>query len=515
MDRKLLELVKIFNHAFMSYVLNIDMDGSIRQVKLNHNQQCVIDILFDIAKQEKLQAIQRYDNFDELKDYDCLKNYLFSNSNQNLKKILMYTYSGYPQHNPVQCANSYHYNLLNLAISTYPYFLATINERPRVNFKSHDINDFFDVDELKKITVGEKIISIKSVIDGFKENILTSMPISDLLGNVLLNAFENCCYRMDVTLDAYLNEVTYFYESMFLYKNKRRHKIPFFIGIYGFVFRDFEVLELEDLVVRKIDIYKDPLSSVIKYVADIDGEHFNTMGVVAEITYDVTLEKNRNISKTVSIYNEKTIGLTNDIKLRIDNFAFSVLLSKGMLKNIELYFTNSGFLLKSRSIFEASNDCHNGKKIIITTDDLADIKFWYGKLSKCQSKNILKPLRDIQSAILRDIDDKYSIIDALISWESMFTTKEVGKVSSSVIDSISSYIKKGDSNFEVRVKKLYDLRSDIVHGREPKLFKQESIYELKIEVINIALNCLKKLLCDDELRDKKPSQRVSLVLREL
>ncbi|MGF1716700.1 hypothetical protein L4D08_17685 [Photobacterium chitinilyticum] len=512
MDRKLLELVKIFNHAFMSYVLNIDMDGSIRRINLSRNQQCVVDILFDIAKQEKLHAIQKNDNFDELDIYYDLERYLFSNDNHNLITLLAYTYEQQKKCSQVQCIDSYHYNLLKFATSTYPYLLASINKRTGINLNSCDIERFFNAEELNKITVSDGLISIRSMIGGFKESIITSMPANDLLGNALLSAFENCCYRMDITLSAYLSEVTYFYKSLFLYKDKRRNRIPFFIGIYGFVFRNFEVLDLEDLVVRKIDLYKDPLSSVIKYVADVDGGHFNTMGVVAEIGYNATMERNKNIQKTESIYNEKTVEVTSDIKSKIDNFSFAVLLSKGMLKNVELYFINSGFLLKNRSIFEMSNDCHNGKKIVIEKCDLTDIKFWYGKLNKCQSKNILKPLRDIQSAILRDIDDKYAIIDALISWEAMFTTKEVGKVSSSVIDSISNYLKKGDRNFNDRIKKLYDLRSDIVHGREPKLFKQESVYELKIEIVNIALNCLKKLLCDDELRDKKPSQRVRFVL---
>ncbi len=63
-----------------------------------------------------------------------------------------------------------------------------------------------------------------------------------------------------------------------------------------------------------------------------------------------------------------------------------------------------------------------------------------------------------------------------------------------------------------RLKKLYGLRSDIVHGKSSKLMEQEDIEDLRSEVIQIGLNCLKKILEDSDLLNMSPSDRVKKIM---
>ncbi|VVS90766.1 HEPN domain-containing protein [Desulfoluna spongiiphila] len=514
MNQKLLSLIRIFNHSFMSYILNFKMDESIRKAQLNERQVYVLDELFNVAKQERISEISEHGNLIGESSYDTLRTYLFAGGGRNFNKLKKYTGDGDKISGAFSIdTDGYWGEMFALVVEVYPLFLSSFENGFMNRMKFPHYEGFIKPGVIDKYVVkrGTKTyFSVRAEVHGFTESLFCSIPIDRFLHCFLATSFENCCYRMTVSRDDFVNEVKKNYDSMAIPSKD----LSVFVGIYGFVFRGFEAIEVDDLTVRGIDIYKDPMSSTIKYVADIDGINFNVMGVVAESKYKIEIVKNKKINTTVSLEKELSSELKNHTKNRIDNFGFSVLLAKGILKNIELYFINSGFIFKERMCFEPSINVRNGKKIVIESSDIESIKHWYGLLKQCKSKHIIKPLKDIQSAVLRDRDDKYAIIDALISWEAMFTTRTPGEVSSSVINSISTYLKKGDLEFKDRVKKLYDLRSDIVHGREPKLFKKESIYELKVEVVNIALGCIKKLLSDNDLRDMKPSRRVNYIEKQ-
>lgn len=87
-----------------------------------------------------------------------------------------------------------------------------------------------------------------------------------------------------------------------------------------------------------------------------------------------------------------------------------------------------------------------------------------------------------------------------------------------VTGSLAKYLSDSANRPEMlkRLKGLYDLRSNLVHGKASKDSSKEDIESIRSEVVRIGLNCLKKLLQDDRLLLMSPTERVNdlLVLTE-
>jgi hypothetical protein len=121
-------------------------------------------------------------------------------------------------------------------------------------------------------------------------------------------------------------------------------------------------------------------------------------------------------------------------------------------------------------------------------------------------------LKRLKYAIFERHQSEDSIVDAIIAWEGMFS--EAFETTFKVTGSISKYLidKDDREDFLSRLKKLYGLRSDLVHGKKSKLMENEDIEELRSEVIKIGLNCLKKLLKDEALLNMTPQARVKEIM---
>ncbi|MBJ6911797.1 hypothetical protein JG661_21260, partial [Vibrio cholerae] len=67
-------------------------------------------------------------------------------------------------------------------------------------------------------------------------------------------------------------------------------------------------------------------------------------------------------------------------------------------------------------------------------------------------------------------------------------------------------------SFLNRLKKLYGLRSDLVHGKRSKFMNNENMDELRSEVIAIGIDAITKLLADEKLLKLTPAERVKEIL---
>lgn len=109
-----------------------------------------------------------------------------------------------------------------------------------------------------------------------------------------------------------------------------------------------------------------------------------------------------------------------------------------------------------------------------------------------------------------------SIVDAIIAWEGMFS--EAFETTFKVTGSLSKFLNCSENpkEFHKKLKNLYNLRSVIVHGKDDKSAKkrleQSEIEKTRNEVIKIALDCLYKLLNDDNLIKMTASERVNHIL---
>ncbi|MBU2920199.1 hypothetical protein KO504_02515 [Winogradskyella psychrotolerans] len=155
---------------------------------------------------------------------------------------------------------------------------------------------------------------------------------------------------------------------------------------------------------------------------------------------------------------------------------------------------------------------------ILKRNELDKIKEWFELLNITNENYIKLTLSRIKIAIYgreRPID---SILDTFIAWETMFSSKT--STTNSVVKSIKSILDR--CNYDIsnsRLSKLYDLRSNIVHGnhKKHKLLNVDNpikeIENIKKEVIEIALIVLKELIRDKNLLNKTPPERVELLLQ--
>ncbi|EJR3609059.1 hypothetical protein JKP10_15280 [Vibrio vulnificus] len=393
-------------------------------------------------------------------------------------------------------------NFVALSQEAYPIYINSFERRQLKHVNFPKLDKYINQNCLSGLTLedkSEEYLSIEAKLDGINGSLFSRLPTKRLLECVLSTTFEKCCFRMSPSMEAYVNEAKHSYKVIHQLSKSGDLDVSIFSGLSGLVLREFDEIDLGDLVVRKVNIHQNHIDT-IKYTLEMDGVRTNIMGVVIESKYAAKVHRNPDIDKTVSFEKEFPEALRLDNQNRVNNFALALMITKNIQKPIEVYFSESTFLFKERCCFNIGNDGFNGPKIVLKQDEVEELKYWYNALSVSKSKHIVKPIQDLQSSILKRNDDKYALLDALISWESMFTTKDRG-IKETLKDSISKFLERDTPEFRERVERLYKLRSDIVHGREPRLGEGETLGGVRKEVTEIALSCLKRLVLDLELRD--------------
>lgn len=399
-------------------------------------------------------------------------------------------------------------NLIALSQEAYPLYLNSFEHRQLKHVTFPCLDRYIDRDCLSGLTLEDErgeYLSIEARLDGIHGSLFSRLSTKQLLECVLSTTFEKCCFRMSSSLDDYLDEIKRSYKAVNQLTKGGDLDISVFSGLSGLILREFDEIDLGDLVIRKVNIHQSHIDT-IKYTLEMDGVRANIMGVVIESKYSSKVHKGSEVSQIVSLEKEFPEQLKLNNQNRVNNFALALMITKNIQKPIEVYFSESTFLFKERCCFNIENDGLNGPKIVLEQGEVEELKHWYNALRDSKSKHIMKPIQDLQSSILNRSDDKYSLLDALISWESMFTTKDKG-IKETLKDSISKFLDRDTPEFRERIGRLYKLRSDIVHGRDPRLEVGETLVGLKVEVTEIALSCLKRLIFDLDLRDMSAVSR--------
>ncbi len=393
-------------------------------------------------------------------------------------------------------------NFVTLSQEAYPIYINSFERRQLKHVNFPKLDKYINQSCLSGLTLedeSEEYLSIEAKLDGINGSLFSRLPTKRLLECVLSTTFEKCCFKMSPSMEGYVNEAKNSYKVIHQLSKSGDLDVSIFSGLSGLVLREFDEIDLGDLVVRKVNIHQSHIDT-IKYTLEMDGVRTNIMGVVIESKYTAKVHRNPSIDKKVSFEKEFPEALRLDNQNRVNNFALALMITKNIQKSIEVYFSESTFLFKERCCFNFGNDGFNGPKIVLKQDEVEELKYWYNALSVSKSKHIVKPIQDLQSSILKRNDAKYALLDALISWESMFTTKDRG-IKETLKDSISKFLERDTPEFRERIGRLYKLRSDIVHGREPRLGEGETLGGVREEVTEIALSCLKRLVLDLELRD--------------
>jgi hypothetical protein len=404
--------------------------------------------------------------------------------------------------------------LSNICVREYPNLLIkSSTPSPHQNFNSNiGIGDY---EEFIKLVKADTLDSITNKQEGLEyaftftttDGLEFYTQVCTACGIIVSRAFQNACNKMSYDLDSLLNDLEQSLNSLRKLSEGEEIVYSTFVGIKGLNFDGFKCLELGAATLRQIDDISNPSphtnSIIVQHSGD--GEKYYS-GHVFEIRHKMAISEpaaTKSYTMNRAVYNEQD-RLLDSLKFAI---IFTLLEDRG----ISTGFSESGFpLIQPGNYSHGDRSPH--KHLTISDKDTEDITGWFTCLTESDLSHVQVPLKRLKYAIFERHQSEDSIVDAIIAWEGMFS--EAFETTFKVTGSISKYLidKDDREDFLSRLKKLYGLRSDLVHGKKSKLMENEDIEELRSEVIKIGLNCLKKLLKDEALLNMTPQARVKEIM---
>lgn len=366
----------------------------------------------------------------------------------------------------------------------------------------------------RNITLIEQEAAFSTISYQLSNNTVVHCFVINFIAHFVERCFLNCCYSTKYDLDSLLNEIELQYSNLEKIATGETLEVSFYCVIYGLRLDGIEEFNLtENIIVRNINETNNP---GIKHTISITTtevhsnlivgcvlEHktsLKSLGTVKVSEYPI-IENNQFIDKIFdSLINSCVIALNSIYPpISITFFDKNIPLSKQFPQIIE-----------NRAIAIS----------ILTNQELGKISEWFKLLNSVDLKYISLTLSRIKSAIYNRQYPIDSILDAFIAWESMFSSDI--STTNSVVKSICKMLERISYNISKKeLKELYSLRSSIVHGNpvEHKLLissnPQKPLLqheEIKKQTIDIAIKVLKELIIDKSIFDKKPRERVEILL---
>ena len=400
------------------------------------------------------------------------------------------------------CIREFPTLLLKLMGSTHPSGYG-------LHFGGDDYKKFSSLikkDELDALTNHETGLDYAFVFttqDGISVNIQVEMAC----GVIISRSFQNACNKMKYSLKDVLEEIKHNLYLLRALAKDQEIEYSSFVGIKGLALKGFDSIDFGKAYLRQINDILNPSyhTSKTAMIHSSEDEKYLS-GNVLEIKHSTKM------SLQTSCFNGVKNSIIFDQQNKIiDSLKFSVVFSLLEDKGISTSLFENGFPLIAAGNYSYS-ECQPQKYLTIQPDDLGDIQDWFRHLTKTDLTPINVPLTRLNYAIFERKNPEDAIVDAIIAWEGMFSG--ASETSFKVTGSIAKYLKNAEKReaFISRLKDIYSFRSNFVHGKKSKKLKKENIDDLRKEVIEIGLDCIKKLLKDDVLLKLDPSERVKQVM---
>lgn len=294
-----------------------------------------------------------------------------------------------------------------------------------------------------------------STTDGLEFN----SQVCTACSSIITRSFYDSCNRMDYSLSSVLKAIDENIDLMRSLANGRSVTYSSFIGIRGLQFRGFEVIEFPNGVLRQFHDNANPGIHTGRTVISHSGNELGEYsGHVFEVFHSTKISS---YTGTTNTSNSIETNRIQEIELQKLRFAvvFSSLANRGPVPT----FFEIGFPLINPGNYSQS-DGNPGNYISIDETTKAKLVEWYEVLNNKDLKRVQTPLKRLQYAIFERRNPEDAIIDAIIAWEGMFSEafETTFKVTGSMAKFLRSYSKRDE--FYRRLKKLYHLRSELVHG---------------------------------------------------
>ncbi|EOX3391848.1 hypothetical protein ACPFUO_003468 [Vibrio cholerae] len=511
-NKKIQLIEQYIGKRLLGYVLNLSDDylhvQSLNDVALSEQQTEVVDVLAKTIQECRIQHVVN-GGFGDCVDYylkslksgeESFYNQLRKHCNGKLPfyesndELLKFLYSicvrEYPNLLLKQSRNSFNVGLnINIGLSDYESFISLVKG-----------------DILNKITNekdGFEYAFTFKAIDGieFYTQVCTACSI------IVSRSFQNACNKMSYSLNDVIREVDLNISILRNLAEGNEVEYSSFIGVKGAKFDGFHEIELGSSCLRQIDHLSNPsphTNSIV--VQHTNAEERYISGHIFDVKHktklaEVDADKIYAVNKKVYDIQEKAL---DSLKLAL---VFALKEDRGIAAG----FSESGFPLNQPGNYSIG-DQRPGKYLTITLDQVGSIQEWFHRFYSTDLECINVPLKRLKYAIFERSHAEDAIVDAIISWEGMFS--EAFETSFKVTGSISKYLATTEEreSFLNRLKKLYGLRSDLVHGKRSKFMNNENMDELRSEVIAIGIDAITKLLADEKLLKLTPAERVKEIL---
>ena len=148
---------------------------------------------------------------------------------------------------------------------------------------------------------------------------------------------------------------------------------------------------------------------------------------------------------------------------------------------------------------------------ILNGKELNSLSLWIKKILGTEDSKIEIAKRRLHSALLEKSNPEDSFIDCIIGLENLFGQEK--RIASTLATCISEILYDDIKIREIKsdeVKKLYKMRSDILHGKE--IIEYEKMKKYRDQALELLTECLKKLYEDrGNLIKMKTSDRVKKI----
>jgi hypothetical protein len=377
-----------------------------------------------------------------------------------------------------------------------------------------------NIDEFIRLIKDDVLDQITNKKDGFDyafqfsttDGLQFNSQVATTCSSIITRSFYDSCNRMNYSLSSVLKAIDENIDSMRRLANSQQVTYSSFIGIRGLQFQGFDTIELQGGVLRQFRDNANPSMHTGRTVTSHSGnEAEEYSGHVFEVFHSTKIAS---LTGTVTTSDSIETQRFQEDELQKLRFAvvFSSLANRGPVPT----FFENGFPLIRPGNFSFNID-HPSEYILIEyilIDDATKAKLveWDEVLNNKDLKYVQTSLKRLQYAIFERKNPEDAIVDAIIAWEGMFS--EAFETIFKVTGSMAKFLRSGSERKEFyrRLKKLYDLRSKLVHGGTSDLLKKENIEDIRAEVINIGLECLMKIIHNDRLLAMSSADRMKAIL---
>ena len=341
-----------------------------------------------------------------------------------------------------------------------------------------------------------------------------NQQIVDLDSGIVNRAFQNCCNKLNFTLEALYEEIGCSLDSIRSLATGGRISWSTYVGISGLYLEDIEEIDLGSCVLRAVRSHSNPQlrSKRVTKEHHLSKNSVCLSGCILEIRHSAVRTEGAIADNWHGDFPaiEQGPDYVDENKL-IDALLLAIVFTVMATDGVAATFRQSGFpIANGRGI--SGSESVRSSLVRVCAAQKDEIDSWLNTLLSADVTPLRVAIDRIRSSIMHRSNSSDSVLDAFIALECIFSdsTETTFQVTAATTKYLYSSSERRDA-FKI-LKKLYGVRSKLSHGKHVNISKDLNPDEASELLLPIVLACLKKVLNDPELLKLNAPERVKEVL---